>query len=64
MKFGKTKCNPSKNDGVADSVTIGDITISQFDEGGLWIEDGDVDAGLFDEALFAAHIRKFYDDNL
>ena len=37
MKFGKTKCNPSKNDGVADSVTIGDITISQFDEGGLWL---------------------------
>lgn len=64
MKFGKTNCNPSTDNGEANSVTIGDITISQFGDGGLWLEDGDIDAGSFDEALFAAHIRKFYDENL
>ena len=64
MEFGKTKCNPSTNDGVANSVTFGDITISQFCDGSLWLEDGDVDAGSFDEAKFAAHVKKFYDENL
>ncbi|EFE7247425.1 hypothetical protein F9V24_11660 [Escherichia coli] len=64
MKFGKTKCNPSTDNGEANSVTIGNITISQFGEGGVWLEDGDIDAGSFDEALFAEHIKKFYDENL
>ncbi|WP_213132383.1 hypothetical protein [Citrobacter sp. FP75] len=64
MKFGKTKCNPSTDNGEANSVTIGNITISQFGDGGVWLEDGDEDAGSFDEALFAEHIKKFYDENL
>ncbi|SAH95174.1 hypothetical protein [Enterobacter hormaechei] len=64
MKFGKTKCNPSTNDGQANSVTIGNITISQFGDGSVWLEYGDEDAGSFDEALLAEHIKKFYDENL
>lgn len=63
MKFGKTKCNPSKDNGETNSVTIGDFTISQFSDGTLWIEDGDEDAGSFDEQLFEQCLRKFYDDN-
>ncbi|MCR6026798.1 hypothetical protein HLI26_07360 [Salmonella enterica subsp. enterica] len=64
MKVGKTKCNPSTNDGQANSVTIGNITISQFGDGSVWLEDGDEDAGSFDEALLAEHIKEFYDENL
>lgn len=64
MKIGTTNSNPSKNSGVASSVTIGEFTISQFGDEHLWIEDGEEDAGSFDEALFAKAIRKFYDENL
>jgi len=63
MKIGTTNANPSKDSGVANSVTIGEFTISQFGDGGLWIEDGEEDAGSFDEALFIQALRKFYDEN-
>jgi len=63
MKIGTTNANPSINSGVANSVTIGDFTISQFGDGTLWIEDAEEDAGSFDEALFAKAIRQFYDAN-
>lgn len=63
MKVGKTTCNPAKGNGTESSVTFGEFTISQFDDGGIWIEDGDDDAGSFDEALFIECIRKFYNEN-
>lgn len=63
MEFGKTSCNPSKDSGDSTSVTIGEFTISQFSDGVVWIEDGDVDAGAFDEKLLVDAIRKFYSEN-
>ncbi|MRT14964.1 hypothetical protein GJV07_22055 [Enterobacteriaceae bacterium RIT711] len=63
MKFGKTKCNPTTDSGEASSVTIGEFTISQFGDGGVWIEDGEEDAGSFDEALLIQALRDFYRDN-
>lgn len=65
MKFGKTSSNPSTDSGTAQSVTIGDITISQFCDGSLWLEsESDNDAGSFDEEKVAAAIKNFYDMNL
>jgi hypothetical protein len=63
MRFGKTKCNPGTDTGEANSVTIGEFTISQFGDGSVWIEDGEEDAGSFDEALLIQALRKFYDEN-
>ena len=63
MKVGKTTCNPSTDSGEARSVTIGEFTISQFGDGTLWIEDGDDDAGSFDESRLIQVLRKFYDEN-
>ncbi|TDX14604.1 hypothetical protein EDF88_3921 [Buttiauxella sp. BIGb0552] len=63
MKFGKTKSNPGTDSGEATSVTIGEFTISQFGDGSVWIEDGEEDAGSFDEALLIQALRKFYDEN-
>lgn len=63
MKVGHTTCNPEKGNGTASSVTFGEFTISQFGGDGLWIEDGEDDAGSFDEALFIEHLRKFYNEN-
>lgn len=62
MKVGETTCNPEKGNGRAKSVTFGEFTISQFGDG-IWIEDGENDAGSFDEKLFIEAIRKFYNDN-
>lgn len=64
MKFGKTQCNPHVDSGSAESVTFGEFTISKFGDGCVWIEDGDVDAGSFEESKFVEHIRKFYDENM
>lgn len=65
MKFGKTNSNPSTETGVAQSVTIGDITISQFGDGALWIEsEADGDAGSFSEDMVASALKNFYDMNL
>jgi len=36
MKFANTNSNPSTDTGKAQSVTIGDITISQFCDGSVW----------------------------
>ncbi|HDL6903126.1 TPA: hypothetical protein PXM78_000524 [Yersinia enterocolitica] len=44
-------------------MTIGEFTISQFGDGTLWIEDGEDDAGSFDEARLIQVLRKFYDEN-
>lgn len=44
MKFHKTGCNPSTKSGLAEAVTIGAFTISNFGDGMVWIEDGDEDA--------------------
>lgn len=63
MKVGKTKCNPPSDSGEQHSVTIGEFTISQFCDGTLWIEDGEDDAGSFDEARLIQVLRKFYDEN-
>ncbi|QCR60820.1 hypothetical protein FD644_10780 [Serratia fonticola] len=65
MIFGKTSSNPSTDTGKAQSVTIGDITISQFCDGSVWLEsESGEDAGSFDEAKLAEAIKGFYDANL
>lgn len=38
MKFGKTGTNPSVDSGESQAVRIGDITISNFSDGVLWME--------------------------
>lgn len=63
MKFGTTNANPSNDSGTAQSVTIGDITISQFGDGHLWLEDGDEDAMAVGEEKLAAVLREFYNSN-
>lgn len=65
MIFEKTSSNPSTDTGKAQSVTIGDITISQFCDGSVWLESEiDGDAGSFDEAALAAAIKGFYNTHL
>lgn len=63
MKFGKTECNPSTENGKADAVTIGDFTISNFGDGQVWIEDGDEDAMAIDESKLVEALRELYRDN-
>jgi len=59
MKFSNTEMNPTENKG--PSLTIGDITISQFGDGELWIESEERgDSGSFSEKDFEEHIKKFY----
>ncbi|WP_156730748.1 hypothetical protein [Morganella psychrotolerans] len=46
------------------SVTIGDITISQFGDGQLWLEDSVADdSGSFQEKAVADALKKFYESN-
>lgn len=61
MRFHKTGCNPSTNSGIAEAVTIGDFTISNFGDGQVWIEDGEEDAMAIDESKLVEAIRAFYD---
>ncbi|TCD25021.1 hypothetical protein E0D81_04850 [Lelliottia amnigena] len=63
MKFSKSDTNPSANSTDSDSVTIGDITISQFGDGGVWLEDVGGEGGSFREEDFAKHIKAFFDGN-
>jgi len=63
MKFGKTNSNPSVDSGLADSVTIGQFTISQFSDGVLWMEDGDEGAMTVSEGELVAALKSFYDGN-
>lgn len=62
MKFTEAETNPMGNN--IQSVTIGDITISQFGYGKLWLEDSaDDDSGAFDEKAIADVLKKFYQSN-
>lgn len=63
MRFSKTDGNPSSNKDEFHSVTIGDITISQFGEGGVWLEDAGGESGSFREEDLAKHIKEFFNEN-
>lgn len=63
MKFGKSEANPSANKDDVNSVTIGDITISQFGDEGVWLDDAEGEGGSFREADLADHIKAFFNAN-
>ncbi|AGQ30544.1 hypothetical protein [Serratia liquefaciens] len=64
MKFGKTNTNPSVDSGKSQSVTIGDITISPFSDGVLWMESESAgDAMSVSEEKLAAALEHFYNNN-
>lgn len=62
MKFTEAETNPTGDK--IQSVTIGDITISQFGDGQLWLEDSVAnDSGSFQEKAVADALKKFYESN-
>lgn len=62
MKFTEAETNPIGNK--VQSVTIGDITISQFGDGQLWLEDSATgDSGSFPEKDIADVLKKYYESN-
>jgi hypothetical protein len=64
MRFGKTGTNPSVDSGESQAVRIGDITISNFSDGVLWLEsEEDGDAMSVSEEKLAAALKHFYVNN-
>ncbi|PBI79646.1 hypothetical protein A9993_07790 [Rahnella victoriana] len=64
MKFETTETNPSVDAGKAKAVTIGDITISQFSDGVLWMESEHAgDAMSVSEEKLAQALSHFYSNN-
>lgn len=62
MKFTEAETNQMGSN--IQSVTIGDITISQFGDGQLWLEDSVAgDSGSFREKDVADVLKKFYESN-
>ncbi len=61
MEFGKI-VSPFAGIEEADSVRIGEFTLSNMSEGVIWIEDGEEDAMSVSEQDLIAALRKFYDD--
>lgn len=62
MKFTESETNQMGDK--VQSVTIGDITISQFGDGQLWLEDSVADdSGSFQEKDVADALKKFYESN-
>ncbi|PSH23562.1 hypothetical protein B7R74_02695 [Yersinia pseudotuberculosis] len=60
--FTNTDTNPSVDSGKSKAVKIGDFTISNYEDGTIWIEsDSAGDAGSFEFEGFESAIKAFYE---